>query len=216
MPARTTLLLASAMPGPERGPARAPFLLWSRTSMRWLKFFFPLLSLVGCAGFKETTTPAGNTNLVNFAPSMWRMGQPPTAAAWKELSGIIAPHGEPVVVFKLNDDVEGSDDPATTLPGWTVEKFAMPPEDDKPWTIVEKPSVDVVRGVVAAILFARAHGYVVVWHCSHGRDRTSLVSALVGEKMFGWTKDQMASDMMKHGFRWVDVDLSEYFVLDVK
>lgn len=181
---------------------------------RWLsKLLFPILALFGCAGFKETTTPAGTPNVVNVAPNMWRMGQPPDAAAWKELGGIIAPNGEKVVVIKLNDDVEGSDDPATAQ-GWQVQKFTMPPEDDKPWTIVVKPSVGVVRGAVAAILFAHAQGYVVVWHCSHGRDRTGLVSALVGQAMFGWSKDQMSDDMTKHGFRWVDVDLTEYFFLD--
>jgi protein-tyrosine phosphatase len=181
---------------------------------RWLsRLLLPLLVLVGCSSFKETTTPAGTPNLVQFAPNMWRMGQPPNASAWKELGGIIAPNGEHVVIIKLNDDVEGSDDPAVAQ-GWQLQKFTMPPEDDKPWTIVIKPSVRVVRGAVAAILFAHSQGFVVVWHCSHGRDRTGLISALVGKSLFGWTKNQMADDMTKHGFRWVDVDLTEYFALD--
>lgn len=182
--------------------------------MRWPKFLLPLLALFGCSpSFVETTVPAGVPNLVQFAPGMWRMGQPPDVAAWKALAAVIAPNGEKVVVVKLNDDNEGSDDPATAL-GWTVIKDAMPPEDDKPWTIVIKPSVEQVTGAVAAILLAHSQGFVVVWHCSHGRDRTGLISALVGKAMFGWTKDQMAADMTKHGFRWIDVDLTEYFVLD--
>jgi hypothetical protein len=182
--------------------------------MRWPKFLLPVLALLGCSpNFVDTTTPAGVPNLVQFAPKMWRMGQPPDVAGWRELADHIAPNGEPVVVIKLNDDVEGSDDPATSL-GWTVRKFTMPPEDDQPWTILVKPDVNLVRGAVAAILLAHMQGFVVVWHCSHGRDRTGLVSALIGKAMYGWSKDQMAADMTQHGFRWIDVDLSAYFLED--
>jgi protein-tyrosine phosphatase len=90
----------------------------------------------------------------------------------------------------------------------------MPPEDDQPWTILVKPDVNLVRGAVASILLAHMQGFVVVWHCSHGRDRTGLVSALIGKAMYGWSKDQMAADMTQHGFRWIDVDLSAYFLED--
>jgi hypothetical protein len=183
--------------------------------MKLPKFVLFLLGLLGCSpSFHETATPAGTPNLVQFAPKMWRMGQPPNDAAWKELAKLIAPSGEKVVVVKLNDDAEGSDDPAVAL-GWTVLKFAMPPEDDKPWTIVVKPSKEQVTGAVNAIYDAHQSGAIVLWHCSHGRDRTSLVSALEGQKMFGWTKEQMEKDMTAHGFRWVDVDLTAYFVEDV-
>lgn len=183
--------------------------------MKLPKFLLTVLALFGCGlGFKETTTPAGVPNLEQVSPGMWRMGQPPDAAAWKELAGLIAPNGEKVVVVKLNDDNEGSDDLATAL-GWTVIKDAMPPEDDKPWTIVIKPTVDQVMGAVDDILKAHGQGSIVVWHCTHGRDRTSLVSAIRGQKMFGWTRQQMEKDMTAHGFRWVDVDLTAFFFEDV-
>jgi hypothetical protein len=178
------------------------------------KFLLPILALFGCGiGFHETTTPAGIPNLVNFAPRMWRMGQPPNAAAWKELAGRIAPNGEKVVIVKLNDGIEGSDEPALDL-GWVLFNFPMPPEDDKPWTLAVKPSVEQVTGAVQAIYDAYQRGYVVAWHCSHGRDRTSLISALEGKKIFGWSRSQMEKDMTDHGFRWVDVDLTAYFLED--
>ncbi len=183
--------------------------------MRWPRFLLPVLALIGCSPqFVDTTTQAGVPNLVEFAPNMWRMGQPPNEAAWKELAGRIAPNGERVVIVKLNDEVEGTDDPAEAQ-GWTVVRDAMPPEDDKPWTIVVKRSVEQITTGVQAILDAHAKGLVVAWHCSHGRDRTGLVSALVGQKMFGWTKEQMEHDMTKHGFRWIDVDLTAYFIENV-
>jgi hypothetical protein len=184
--------------------------------MRVPSFLSFLLALVGCAPkFVDTTTPGGVPNLVQYAPKMWRMGQPPNEAAWKELATHIAPNGEKVVVVKLNDEVEGSDDPAEKLLGWTVVRIPIPPEDDKPWTIVLKPSVEDVHRAVQAILDAHANGFVVAWHCSHGRDRTGLVSALVGQKMFSWTRPQMEADMTNHGFRWVDVDLTAYFFEEV-
>jgi hypothetical protein len=180
--------------------------------MRWPRFLFPLLALLGCnPQFVDTTTPAGVPNLEQFAPGMWRMGQPPDAAAWKELASRIAPNGEQVVIVKLNDDKEGSDDPAVAL-GWTVVKIPMPPEDDKPWTVFEKPSVKDVSSAVETIEAAHKQGKVVAWHCTHGRDRTSLVSAALGNSMFDWTEDEMESDMTKHGFRWVLPDLTLYFV----
>jgi hypothetical protein len=180
--------------------------------MRLPKFLLALLALFGCnPSFVDTTTPAGVPNLVEFAPKMWRMGQPPDAAAWKELAARIAPNGEQVVIVKLNDDNEGSDDPAVAL-GWVVIKDAMPPEDDKAWTVLLKPTKEQVNSAVDAVVNAHANGTIVAWHCSHGRDRTSLVSALVGKKLFGWTKEQMEADMTKHGFRWVLPDLTAYFI----
>jgi len=182
--------------------------------MKLPRFVLSVLALFGCGfGFHETVTPAGTPNLVSFAPRMWRMGQPPNEAAWKELAARIAPSGERVVIVKLNDDEEGSDDPATTL-GWKVLKFPMPPEDDKPWSVLIKPSVEQVMGAVQVIHYAWTQGYVVAFHCSHGRDRTGLVSALEGRKMFGWSRSQMEKDMTDHGFRWVDVDLTAYFFED--
>lgn len=181
--------------------------------MRRLWLF--LLGLLGCTPqFVDTTTPGGVPNLVEFAPRMWRMGQPPTVAAWRELAARIAPHGESVVVVKLDDEVEGDDRPAEAL-GWTVVRVPMPPEDDKIWTVFEKPDPKMVGVAVATVLNAHTAGKVVVHHCVHGRDRTSLIAAIVGMKLFGWTKDQAWQDMLAHGFRWELPDLDAYWLEDV-
>lgn len=184
--------------------------------MKLPKFLLAFLALFGCAGgFKDTTTPAGIPNLVQFAPKMWRMGQPPDEAAWKELAATIAPNGEQVIVYKLNDDKEGDDSPAEKIPGWSVVKATMPPEDDKPWSVFLKPDPQEVRHVIAAIETAHAKGFIIVIHCTHGRDRTSLVTSLVERDLFHWTKDQAWDDMIKHGFRWELPDLTAYWVEDV-
>ena len=46
--------------------------------MKLPPFLVVLLALIGCAPkFVDTTTAAGVPNLVEFAPKMFRMGQPP-------------------------------------------------------------------------------------------------------------------------------------------
>jgi hypothetical protein len=174
-----------------------------------------LLGLIGCAPqFVDTTTPGGVPNLSEYAPKMWRMGQPPNPAAWRELGARIAPTGGPVVVVKLDDEVEGDDSPAEGF-GWTVVRVPMPPEDDKIWSVLVKPDPKVVHLAVRTILNAHAEGMIVVHHCVHGRDRTSLIAALVSRKLFGWTKDQAWQDMIAHGFRWELPDLDAYWLEDV-
>jgi protein-tyrosine phosphatase len=179
------------------------------------KLFVAFLAFfgIGC-GFKDSLTPAGVPNLVEFAPRMWRMGQPPNEAAWQELSCLIAKPGEPVLIVKLNDEKEGDDSPAEKL-GWTVERIPLPPEDDKPWTIFVKPDPKDVNRIVQLILDAHAKGLTVAWHCSHGRDRTGMISGLLGKKLLGWSKDQAWKDMLKHGFRWELPDLDAYWIDDV-
>jgi protein-tyrosine phosphatase len=184
--------------------------------MRLPRWLLPLLALIGCVPkFVDTTTPGGVPNLFEYSPKMWRMGQPPTEAAWKELAGRIAPNGEKVVVVKLDDETEGNDDYAETGLGWTVVRVPMPPEDDKIWTVFVKPNPQDVHHAVQAILDAHAKGLVVVHHCVHGRDRTGLITALVGMKLFGWTKDYAWDNMLQHGFRWELPDLDAYWIEDV-
>jgi Tyrosine phosphatase family len=179
-----------------------------------LKFWDWLGVLLGIApSFRETTTPGGTPNLVRFAPGLWRMGQPPNAQAWKELQGLLDANGAPVTIVKLNDAGEGSDLAALTL-GWSLVEDPIPPEDNRPWTVLVKPRAEDIRRIVGTILDEAKKGHVVAWHCSHGRDRTGLVAALLGRRLFGWTKREMAKDMILHGFRWVNIDLTEYFVED--
>jgi hypothetical protein len=181
---------------------------------RWVA---ALLSLVGCGPkFVDTVTPAGVPNLVEFAPGLWRMGQPPSGAAWRELAARIAPSGQPALVVKLNDEKEGDDRLAEMLLSWRVVRIPLPPEDDKPWTVFLKPNPYDVRRAVQTIVAAHRQGLVVAWHCVHGRDRTSLISALVGMRLLGWSKAHAWADMVHHGFRWELPDLDAYWIEDVR
>jgi peptidoglycan/xylan/chitin deacetylase (PgdA/CDA1 family) len=185
--------------------------------MRVPRFLAFLLALVGCGGsFKDTTTPSGIPNIANVAPRLWRSGQlPPQEGVWRDLASRIAPNGEQVLIVKLDDEVEGNDDLAVSLLGWTVLRVPLPPEDDKVWTVLVKPEPEDVNKIVQAIVDAYNAGKVVLWHCVHGRDRTSLISALVQMKLFGMKKDAAWKDMLAHGFRWELPDLDAYWVEDV-
>jgi hypothetical protein len=116
---------------------------------------------------------------------------------------------------KLDDEKEGSDDLAMQLFGWMVVRLPIPPEDDKPWTALEKPNPATVETIVSTILEAQEAGRVVAWHCVHGRDRTGLITALVGMRLLGWSKAQAWQDMLDHGFRWELPDLDAYWLEDV-
>ena len=175
-----------------------------------------ILAFIGCAPSFTATDVTGVPNLDQYAPDMWRMGQPADAAAWSYVDSVIAKPGKPVLVIKLNDDNEGSDSPMLDFQDWYLQKYVMPPEDDKVWTVLIKPDPKEVSAAVNSIITAHNAGWVVVHHCTAGRDRTSLIAALVQQKMFGWTKKQVLDDMLKHGYRWELPDLDAYLAENVQ
>jgi hypothetical protein len=175
-----------------------------------------IIAFIGCAPAFTATNVNGVPNLDQYAPDMWRMGQPADATAWSYVDSVIGKPGKPVLVVKLNDDGEGDDSPMLGFQDWHLDKEAMPPEDNKPWTIFVKPDPKQVSLVVNTVIAAHQAGWVVVHHCTAGRDRTSLIAALVQQKMFGWTKQQVLDDMLKHGYRWELPDLDAYLIENVR
>jgi hypothetical protein len=183
--------------------------------MKFRKLWVFLLALLGCTPKFVDTTVNGVPNLTEYAPDMWRMGQSNDATAWSYVESRIVKPGKPVLVVKLNDDNEGDDSPVLSMDGWVLDKDFMPPEDDKPWTVFVKPNAMQVTQTVKMIIAAHEAGWVVVHHCTHGRDRTSLIAALVQKEMFHWTKQQAWDDMIAHGFRWELPDLTAFWLEDV-
>jgi hypothetical protein len=186
--------------------------------MKTVRLWAWLLALCGCAPRFVDTTVNGVPNLVQIAPRLYRMGQPENPAAWgwvdDTVIGVGGLHpGQSVTVVKLNDDAEGIDTPPD---GWVLLKRPIPPEDDKPWTVVEMPDPKVVWGIVDEIVAAYMRGGIVIIHCTAGRDRTSLVSALAGMRLLGWSKTAAWQDMLRHGFRWELPDLDAFWLKDVR
>lgn len=158
----------------------------------------------------------GVPNLAQLAPRLWRCGHPADDAAWDYLHQAVGPDGSPVLLIGLHDLAEcGSDAYASTFRGWIVNWCPMPPREDEPWTVLALPSPRVVRGIVDLIAQAYDAGETVIWHCKHGRDRTGLISALVGMRLLGWTKEFALQNMLSHGFRWELPGLDLYWALDV-
>ena len=157
------------------------------------------------------TTVQGVPNLSSAAPRVWGMGQPESDAAWEYARSVVAPHGELVSVLKLDDDAEGDDSYAATMPGWTVLDRHMPPEDDKPWTVFVLPDRETVNVTLDAAEAAYDRGDVLVFHCKHGRDRTRFTMALFMRRRFGWSKQRGWDYMIANGFRWELPDLDLYY-----
>lgn len=185
--------------------------------MRWL--WVPILSIIGCGPKNEPKfvddVVGGVPNMEQIAPNLWRMGQPVNADAWKYVHSRVARPWKGVVIIKLNDEKEGSDKPAESFGSWQVVRIPLPPEDDKPWTVLEKPHPQVVSSIVHMILKYHEAGYVVAWHCTHGRDRTGLITAIVQRNLLHWTKQQAWDGMIAHGFRWELPDLDAYWIENV-
>jgi hypothetical protein len=181
-----------------------------------IKFILFALTLlcVGCAGYKDTYTPAGIPNFHVFAPGMYRTGIPPTPAAWAELKSLIEEPGRKVTKVVLHDAAEGDESPAYAF-GWNVVLVPLPPEDDKPLTIFVKPDKHDVNRAVDAILEAHARGDVVVWGCVHDRDRGGTISGLVGMRLFGWSKQKAWQYAIDTGLRWELPDLDMYWADDL-
>lgn len=171
-------------------------------------------------GYRDTFTVAGTPNFHPFPvagdsiPGMYRTGLPPSEAAWEELRRRVERVDRPVVRVVLHDDAEGDESPAVAF-GWSVLRFPMPPEDDRPLSIFVRPTQTVVDAAVEAIVAARARRDTVVWGCVHGRDRTGLVSALVGRRLIGWTKKRAWDYAVQTGLRWELPDIDAYWAEEV-
>ena len=96
-------------------------------SKRWITTVFAFVAgLFGC-GFQPTETPHGTPNLVEFAPHLWRMGEPPSTQAWGDVAREVDPLGTgKVLVVKLNDEKEGSDNFPESAFGWRILRVPLP------------------------------------------------------------------------------------------
>ena len=175
-------------------------------------FLASVAMLLGCVrpGFVDTTVN-GLTNLTWFGPDIWTVAHPPDTTAWLWLRQIVQHDSKQVLFVQLHDDVEGNDELYTNGFGWQLLKVPLPPEEDKPLTVLTMPKVEDVHLIIDSIVAANREGKVVVFGCVHARDRTGLIRALLGMRMYGWTKSFAWSQMLMHGYRWELPDLDIYF-----
>jgi len=145
----------------------------------------------------------GVPNLVSVAPGVWRSGQP-LEGAWSYLHGL----GVRKVV-KLNyDDETGYDEVAVAkAAGIEVIKIQIPPSEN---VVTVFEPVDPTK-VEQAINIIRTGGGVL-WHCTHGQDRTGLVGGVADVVVFRKTKSEAWHDMIAHGFHFELPNLMDFWL----
>jgi len=142
-------------------------------------------------------------NLAQVSPGLWHSGQP-LATAWPYLYGLGIRR-----VIKLNyDDETGYDEVAAAkAAGIEVIKIQIPPSENAV-TVVEE--VDPAK-MEQAINIVRAGGGVL-WHCTHGQDRTMLFGGIVDVIVLKKNKSQAWHDMIAHQFHWELPNLMSFWL----
>lgn len=152
-----------------------------------------IVAALGCT--KTTTTRGGVPNLLQVSATVWRSGQPTTAAGWSEIKALGVVH-----VLKLNFESEGTDDGARAA-GLDVHVLSMQPEGDQEVfdnianTFVLPSAVDVET---AEILLGSGGVWLV--HCTHGQDRTGYVVGRYRVLHDRWDKAAAYDEMLRLGF----------------
>jgi hypothetical protein len=143
-----------------------------------------VLALVGCSSapaFVDHDIP--NFRPVSAENSIYRGGQPKSAAAWAYLHSLGVTN-----VVKLNLESEVSDADARAL-GMKVSYFPI----NQFHQVLLRPSSQVVSNAVAAI---KPGTYV---HCTEGHDRTGLIVGCKRVWQDGWAKNAAWKEMVGDG-----------------
>lgn len=147
----------------------------------------------------------GVPNLHQVFDKLWRCGQP-TSDGWKKISTL----GEKVLVVKLNKpDVEGDDIVPPSITNIQIMRVPLPPAT---WEeLVAVPQKNILLDTVHEIDSALHQGMTVVIHCTHGHDRTGLITALCRVFLMNWKKWRALKEAIDYGFHWELVGLLEAF-----
>jgi|SRR5579863_2530147 len=122
---------------------------------------------------------------------LFRGGEPkPGGEGWAYLKSLGVK-----TVIKLNYEAEGSDNEALAL-GLNVLKSEMPPSDFGDF--LQTPSLDQIHAAVTAML--NPNNFPVYVHCSHGQDRTGLVTAMFRVIHDHWTFEDARNEMISNGY----------------
>lgn len=125
-----------------------------------------------------------NLKLVDEATNIWRGGQPVSPEDWSDLKA----NGIELVV-KLNEDSEGSDNGAEAA-GMTVYKV-----EQSFWVqFLTEPRLDDLIWACDAI---KRNAFI---HCTHGKNRTSLLVGMWRVLKQGWAIPDAYAEMIERGF----------------
>jgi hypothetical protein len=139
-----------------------------------------------------TTMTNGVPNLAAIDPAknIWRSGQVTTSEGWKYLRSLGISR-----IVKLNFDEEGSDEGAKVV-GMTVFYLPIEPKGDLE-SVVDMPDGNHIEAAVSQLQFPNT-----LVHCTHGQDRTGLVTGVLRMTAYGWKKSEAYKEMLAHHFHW--------------
>jgi Tyrosine phosphatase family len=145
----------------------------------------------------------GVPNLATVAPGVWHSGQP-KVEAWPYLYSIGVRK-----VIKLNyDDETGYDEVAVAKAvGIEVIKIAIPPSESVT-TVFE----DVDPAKMQQVLDIIRAGGGVLWHCTHGEDRTMLVGGLADVVIYKKSRSAAWHNMIAQKFHWELPGLMDFWL----
>ncbi len=121
---------------------------------------------------------------------LYRGGQPRADDGWQYLKSL-----KIKTVVKLNFDKEGTDDGAVAA-GLNVVKAEMPPDDLG--QIFDPPTKDELHAAVTAML--NPDNFPIYVHCTHGQDRTGLITAMFRVIHDHWTFEDARNEMLSNGY----------------
>ena len=125
------------------------------------------------------------SRLFQFAPGLWRYGQPVESSIWRCLAALGIQE-----VVKLNFESEpGSEGGARTL-GLTIHYCGID-------AALTEPNAERLETALR-ILESGKTGILV--HCSNGSDRTGLVVGMYRVRVDRWTKAAAREEMDSFGF----------------
>lgn len=143
------------------------------------------------------------SRIPNFAEiipgKLYRSGQPIAPGDWVYLKGIGIR-----TVLKLNYDDEGIDPDNA---GLQIIRVPMPPRDF--WQALGKPDREDVDRAVK--ILGDKSLRPLLWHCSHGQDRTGLLGGIYRVLYEGWDCPTAYQEMLHRGFHWELHDIHEYW-----
>ena len=166
-----------------------------------------MLRLLACLAFvacSPTVWINGVPNLAQVDTNIWRAGQIATQEGWNWIAQLAS--GRKVHVIKLNFDTEGSDALALQM-GFDVVYVPIQPEGDQDvvddvLSTFRAPDAANIARAKSVLTSCKLHpdtDFCIV-HCTHGQDRTGLVTGEHRVENDGWTKQRAYDEMRAHHF----------------
>lgn len=180
-----------------------------KSTMKKRTVWMPLLAALSFVVFLATGCSTMNynaygvPNLDVVAPGVWRSGQP-KKEAWPYLYGIGV---RKVIKLNYDDETDYDEVAVAKAVGIEVIKIAIPPSENAATVFngVDPAKMQQALDVIRA-------GGGVLWHCTHGQDRTGLLGGLADVVIYKKTRSGAWHNMIAHDFHWELPGLMDFWL----